>query len=407
MKKILLILLVLLIPFKINAATYDADISGVKVVPTSTSGSGKSCTAKNYYVGFYTQHYVPQGIRVTFYDNENNQVGNTVDVWVWGPLFMNNYVAGSRVYKKISQDNGFAYYSKETNHSRYYYSRIDYSNGKKFELNGGKYYFYYDQKAMEESVITSNVVKSGPLFYSLQGADKPLLRKYLTDSKVMKRYMKIAKAEELLDVEIGNYVMVIEPVVFISSCVDGTYSGAYTSTEVGKLWSGKSIGINNTLKTLPGWLALSQTTTIAGVTYKKTDITNKDGSPRLFNGNEFAGNTGAGISVIYGTEVCEPNCKDPDLAYKIIYRVIDLANPFLGLNGKKRTLSSDSNWYEKESTIDARIYEKKPIYTVTLKPSVIKKIREDNKKVNYAKILASYSAGAKFKDSKFKKKFGL
>ena len=32
---------------------------------------------------------------------------------------------------------------------------------------------------MEESVITSNVVKSGPLFYSLQGADKPLLRKYL------------------------------------------------------------------------------------------------------------------------------------------------------------------------------------------------------------------------------------
>ena len=51
--------------------------------------------------------------------------------------------------------------------------------------------------------------------------------------------------------------------------------------------------------------------------------------------------------------------------------------------------------------------KKKPIYTVTLKPSIIKKIREDNKKVNYAKILASYSSGAKFKDSKFKKKFGL
>ncbi len=403
-QKVFLLLLIatLISPFKVTAATYTADITGVKVAPSSGTG-GSKCTATNYYVGFYTAGYALQGIRVTFYNDKNEQVGNTVDVWNWGKAFYY-----TKNYSSLKDEDGFIYYSKKSNHSRYYYSRIDYSNGKKFEADGGTYYFYFDKTAASQIKYGSkNSVVSGPLFYSLQDASKKLMRDYLMDTNVMKRYMKIAKADGLLDIEVGDYVMVLEPVIQISACVRGTYAGAFTSTEVGKLWALKSIGINNTLKTVPGWLALSKTTKIAGVTYTQEAVTDKKGNPRLFLGNEFAGNTGVGISVINGKEVCEPNCKDPNTAYKIVYRTVDLTNPFLGIDGKKRTLTEESNWYGSESTIDAKIYSKTPLYSIKLTPATIKVIRNDNKNVKYTDIMAKYSATSKFKDSAFKKKFGL
>ena len=406
-KKILLslLLITLMIPFRAMAATYSADITGVKVPPSSGSGGAK-CTATNYYVGYYTEAYALQGIRVTFYDEEDKQVGNTVDVWNWGDAF---YYA--RNYKNLGEAEGFIHYSKTANHSRYYYSRVDYSKGKSFEVDGGTYHFYFDKTAaskIEYGVKNrKRFVSSGPLFYSLQDANKTLMRAYLLNPDVMRRYMKIARADGLLDIEVGNYVMVLEPVVQISACVRGTYAGAFTSTEVGKLWERKSIGINNTLKTVPGWLALSKDTVVAGVKYTKTDVLDAKGNPKGFLGNEFGGNTGVGISVINGTEVCEPNCKIPETTYKIVYRTVDLANPFLGIDGKKRTLSEDSNWYGKEGNIDARIYQKTPLYSIKLTPATIKAIRNDNKNIKYTAIMAKYSATSKFKDSAFKKKFGL
>lgn len=410
----IIIAFLIMFPFSINAATYKTDITGAKVAPSSGSG-GSTCTATNYYVGFYTASYALQGIRVSYYNDEGKQVGNTVDVWVWGPAF---YYAKN--YTKLSESDGFIYYYKESNHSRYYNSRVDYSKGAKFELDGGKYYFYYDTQAMKESSILScvgwdktarrckqyNVVEKGPLFYSLQDSNKSLLRNYLLREDVWKRYLKLAEADSLVDIEVGDYVMLIEPVVHISACVRGTYAGKFTATEVGKLYAMKSIGLNNTLKTVPGWLAVSSNATISGVTYTKTNVLDKNGNPKLFNGNEFAGNTGVGMSVIYGTEYCNP-CKDSKQKYQIVYRTVDLANPFLDIGGNKRSLTDDSNWYQKQSTIDTSVYRGTPKYMVTLTPTKIKQIRNNNKTVNYLKIIEKYNHNSTFKTSTFKSTFGL
>lgn len=114
---------------------------------------------------------------------------------------------------------------------------------------------------------------------------------------------------------------------------------------------------------------------------------------------------GFGIGAINGTDLCEPNCGAK--THQIVYRIIDLDNPFLGVNGKKRELSIYSNWYNKESTIDKKIYSKKPLYTVTLTPVTVKKIRKDNQTVDYTKIIEKYKATDTFAKSAFKKKFGL
>lgn len=69
----------------------------------------------------------------------------------------------------------------------------------------------------------------------------------------------------------------------------------------------------------------------------------------------------------------------------LIYRPIDLSNPFPGKNGKGRT--AGSNWSESDITnyIKSRqeAYTKKPMYSFTLTPSNIKKIREYNKTHTY------------------------
>lgn len=69
----------------------------------------------------------------------------------------------------------------------------------------------------------------------------------------------------------------------------------------------------------------------------------------------------------------------------LIYRPIDLSNPFPGKNGKGRT--AGSNWSKSDITnyITSRqdAYTKKPMYSFTLTPSNIKTIREYNKTHTY------------------------
>ena len=113
---------------------------------------------------------------------------------------------------------------------------------------------------------------------------------------------------------------------------------------------------------------------------------------------------GFGMGAIIGTDLCDP-CGGTKS--KIVYRTIDLTNPFLTLSGEKRNLLADSNWYGNESKIDSLIYQKSPLYTVTLTPTKIKSIRSDTAKISYDTIIKNYNAGDKFKDSAFKKKFGL
>lgn len=116
---------------------------------------------------------------------------------------------------------------------------------------------------------------------------------------------------------------------------------------------------------------------------------------------------------------CEPdncpegNCTDPDpdpdlgdcivdgkpvyecgnvAGLSVIYRVVDLDNPFPGIDGTGRTLPSYSNWYNKDYIITNNrgvngnaLYTSNitPLYSATLNPAVIKAIRADNEKVYY------------------------
>ena len=257
---------------------------------------------------------------------------------------------------------------------------------------------------------TKYVVKSGPLFYSLQGADKALLRAYFLNVNNIERYMRLAKADSLLDIEVGDYQMVIEPMIRINRCTTPqSYKGAYTATEIGKLYKYVNGGItyNDTLKRMPGWLAISKETTIAGATYKPTWVVTSTGKARQFSMDEVVSNLGIGMAIINGKEVCGDKCKDSSQKYKIVYRTIDLNNPFLGADGNKRVLSDKSNWYKNEETIDESVYQNDPQYVVVLNPTTIKKIRESNKNMKYIDIISKYNDLSTFEASEFKKSFGL
>ena len=70
------------------------------------------------------------------------------------------------------------------------------------------------------------------------------------------------------------------------------------------------------------------------------------------------------------------------------YRTISLDNPFLNRDGTVRNLDTNSNWYEKENTINADIYLGSPKYTFILTPALMRRIRDDNKKIKYNELSA-------------------
>ena len=90
---------------------------------------------------------------------------------------------------------------------------------------------------------------------------------------------------------------------------------------------------------------------------------------------------------------CPPSVDDGDddqsaTGVDVVYRVIDLNNPFPGLNGEKRlpglNWSIDSTYVDRFITnnrgvLTEEVYNKEPMYTILLTPSLINEIRAYNK----------------------------
>jgi len=79
------------------------------------------------------------------------------------------------------------------------------------------------------------------------------------------------------------------------------------------------------------------------------------------------------------------NVTDEDKIYDLVFRPIDLSNPFPGMTGEGRT--PGQNWTSelvgKYITSRQDVYNKTPLYSVTLTPSIIKEIRKYNKNNDY------------------------
>lgn len=74
-----------------------------------------------------------------------------------------------------------------------------------------------------------------------------------------------------------------------------------------------------------------------------------------------------------------------DIKEDLVFRPISLSNPFLGSNGKGRSMGSPWTDDLKKTYITDRsnVYSKKPLYSITLTPSTIKQIRDYNKDTSY------------------------
>lgn len=290
--------------------------------------------------------------------------------------------------------NGFTVYLQKTNHSLNYYSKVDYlkkgiteANAKHFKekdmLDGGYYVYYHDTISHATNTYKGTEV-FGNLIYSSQDATKKELRTYLTTESVMKRYLKMAGANNLVDIKEGNYTMLIEPVVSIGACIGGTYSGRYTSTDFGYILSIADAGVNISLRQFPGWLKIERDINISGINFKVADPAIYP-AKHYYKPEEILSTLGTGMSAILGTEVCGDKCVSSK-RYPIVYRTFDLNNPFLNKDGSIRDLSEKSNWYDKTDTIETDIYSKGPFLTIILDPATIKQIRDDNKKINYSNL---------------------
>ena len=142
-------------------------------------------------------------------------------------------------------------------------------------------------------------------------------------------------------------------------------------------------------------LYLEKTATIGGYTFKLDSKFNVNDKKKGVKYEHITGTYGYGMSVITGSEVCKENCTSGK-KYKVIYHTIDLNNPFLTANGEVRKLSNDSNWCEKPSSnsntckttykVTSDIYSKTPFLIVTLTPTTLKAIKDNNKTINYSNI---------------------
>ena len=371
-------MILILLPIGVKA--YSTNMTG-NVIESSTGGSSASSHC-GYYIGFAGESYMFYGLRITYYNLEGQQIGNTVDVWVWKDLFARNW--GKQLGNKLGSDSttGFTKYQVNSRYGDGLLSKVDYRKGSPFRrTQKTTYTFYYDDYARESA---GSREKNNPLFYTTQ-ANRTKLKEYLTTEEVMVRYLKLANAYSYVNVKAGDYLMVLEPIISLSATDEcqknEAYTGRYTVTEVGYMLNEvKSISKDALLHKLPQYLQLENGMAIANMYFSAGD--NAD---RYYTKEEMTSSAGIGIGTIQGTEVCKQNCEPiTPQTYKVVYRTIDLINPFLNKNGTIRVLSTDSNWYNKQSTIDADIYMKKPFLTVVLTPTTIKEMRND--KINYNDI---------------------
>ena len=387
--KFILATLLLLPSLVLARSSLEGNMTGGYIKPsTGQGGSGGSCqNACAYYIGFTQDVYMTTGLRVTFYDTNGNQVGNTVDVWYWLPKFETEFNWNNNFVK---QDNGtfvnslgFKVGQPTSTKFTPYISKYEYVKENRELIvmkEGNTYTYYYDDASRYFDEAKGDYSKS-PLVYTNK-ADRSYLKEYFTTPSVMERYMKLAEVDKSIDVTLGNYKVTLEPLVSLSR-MDGSncsvsYVGRYTLTDIGKLWKSGKIRIENEnlCCNLSKYLYLEKDNVIGSYVFKAPTETSCATSETV---SDWFSNLGIGISIINGSEVCYPNCKSAK-KYKIVYHTINLANPFVKTDdGANRVLSDSSNWYQKEDTIDTSIYSKEPMLTITLGPSDITKIREYNK----------------------------
>ena len=429
MKKILILLLVLiLIPTNVLADT-SANGTGdaVNFDSGSSGGSGHSTGC-----GYFLQN--DNGLRITFYSLEGKKLGRSIDVFAASHAPSAGYL---EAIKSGGKDTGFAIYKTsytQWKHGAYdssgsLRSRIDYINK---GMNSVKYVYEYgcsssDHKCMKNNnyyvkqryydmkSATYNSSKGDTLLY-LKYNGRDYTKEYFLKTDTILRYSDLAGANITQEkIENGSYYILIEPVIHLevlSGCGSRKEAGFYTSTEIGLLNKANSSIMNSTRireVTVKKALRLSESQTIGNYSFVSEENliqANSSYSPaasRLtdkVNGSYY----GYGMMIVKGTEADD---YIDNQRYRIVYHTISLATPFLNLDGTKRTLSPDSNWYNRENVIDANIYSKAPFLVVTLTPTQIKAIREDNKKINYAEIPSKYASGETFATSQFKKDFGL
>ena len=400
-------LIILLLIFNVDcvlALNHDGNVVGTVVAPSKgTSSSSSSCPTGAYYMGGQDpkqggKNYL-LGLRVSFYDENGKQVGNTVDVW------NKNKIYSSRTWKavsdtdsnaKLAANNGFEYYSIGINHAYGLPSRIDYYNKTvNFKLTGSTYYYYFDKTATGYQFM-----------YTADAA--AAMKEYFTTSSVVQRYMNIAKVTGI-DSRNPDYTIVLEVLVRVDACGDGPYGGVYTASDLGNVVRYYWNIINYNLRcNVVKYLSLEKDDNIGDINFVKPDLSKKRCG--WLQGNYTTdevtiSNLGVGMGFVHGREVCGDKCSSTQ--YKIVYHTIELTSPFIGLDGQKRVLDEKSNWYGKEDTINANVYQGKPIYTVTLTPSKIKEIRKTNKEIDYSNIAKKYGSEDTFESSEFKKSFGL
>ena len=389
MKKIrkLLILLFVFPTMVLAGSSLEGNMTGGSITPSPGGGGGGSNPNYNcvYYFGYSGKSYMTNGLRVTFFDENGKQVGNTVDVWYWLPKFETEFNWNSNYVSTNSY--GFKVYRSTSTRFTPYVSKYEYVKGREFKIMniGNPYTYYYDDQSRFFKDPKGNYENSPFLYYfNTNGRNQNYLKEYFTTPSVMERYMKLAEVDKSIDISLGNYVVTLEPMISLSrmTCSSKTsYVGRYTITEIAKLGGLNKIYIdNNTLSNTSKMLYLEKDLKIGTYIFKAPKQVE---SMKRNNVKNLLNDQGIAIAAINGSEVCYPNCKS-DRKYKVVYHHINLTNPFVySKTGEVRKLDPNSNWYDKEDTIDTNIYSKTPFITVTLNPADITKIREYNSKIGF------------------------
>ena len=382
---------------------------------SESSGSGSQLGANEYFLR--SDHY---GIRLSFYSEDGEKLGKTVDVydirWNWGARMKIGF-------DRVSAEDRWARNHGKTTVDGSLKSRIDYINeyrvytGKKknfFKTEENVFYQkYYDRGSVgfsaiiDGKTITTKCKKIGrdgdcipktnssgdtldagrlydndPLKY-LAYSNRDFFKAYFTTESVIKRYSSLTGAG--IDTSIGNYYILIEPVFYVSSLTCDANCGYYSITELALIYNRdnsrsknfKDFFGNGTREKL-FWKSLRlQTVGIIGE-YEFSVAETYPSASELTDMTFLE--KGYGMTIISGKEKCANE------HYQIVYRSIDLEKPFVDIKGNIRNLDQNSNWYNSKEIIDKNVYNGSPILTVILTPVDIQAIREENKTINYISL---------------------
>ena len=369
MRRILLI--VLLFPMFIEALGSNGQTHGI-----SAQGSD-TCAGYVWQGGI--DRVAKVGIRISFYDLQGKKLGNTIDVWNRTDVYSStgDYNAkcevstiSKRFYKCVTSNNVF--FVKGTP------SRINYVNKNNIpnQLEQDSYTYYVDRNY-------AGAIDYNPLSYTrVDTYQNAKFKNYFTTPEVVAEYIKLAKITGIDTNNSTEYLFLLEPVVKIHHCTAPTADKIVSSADFAYFFSSYSDGKDQILNCdIPKSLSLVESGERAKVG-KLQFQPPLDGS-NISKEDRTTNKIGVGMYLVYGDQVCK-NCtgkRDP-----IVYHTISLSHPFLDINGKIRTLDTNSNWHEKESTIDVDIYKKNPQYTVVLTPNIIKQIRTENKNIKYSEL---------------------